>query len=59
MISEKFEAFIANINGLIVILKITLHKDNRQSKVCIKSGCSIQIAIAIVKALQLDNNKEL
>ena len=29
MIIEKSESFIANINGLIVILKITLHKGNR------------------------------
>ena len=29
MVIEKSESFIANINGLIVILKITLHKCNR------------------------------
>ncbi len=29
MIIEKFEAFITNTNGLIVILKITLHKGNK------------------------------
>ena len=59
MIIEKSGSFIANINGFIVILKISFHKGNRQSKVCIISRCSVWIAIAIVIALQLDNNNEL
>jgi hypothetical protein len=35
MIIEKLTAFIANINGLIVIIKITLQK--AIDKVCIRS----------------------